>query len=101
MTSRSGQRRGEIEGTFNKLNIQSGVWRRAVGYIRTIVGNKLEKLDLLGYVQTVEFTAYHDVARKVILFQAPKRECRGVLANIRGGATGIDWRSSNPASRRV
>ena len=79
-----------FEGTFDRLRIESGVWRSAMGYIRTIVANKLEKLDLYGYVHPVDFSAYHDEARKVVLFQAPKKLCRGVLTNIRGKATGVE-----------
>ncbi len=61
-----------------------------MGYIRTIVGSKLEKLDLYGYVHPVDFIAYHDETRMVILFQAPKKVCRGVLANLKGGRTGVE-----------
>ena len=79
-----------FEGTFSKLKVESGVWRKAVGYIRTIVGNKLEKLDLFGYVHPVEFIAYHDEAKMLMLFQAPRKVCRGVLANLKDGRTGVE-----------
>lgn len=80
----------DFHGPFSKLQIVTGVRHNTFGYLKTIVDNKRRTLTFTEFIQPVDFPAYYDEARNVILFQASKKVCRGLISNLRDGATGID-----------
>jgi hypothetical protein len=81
--------KSKFQTTIDKLRIESGVWRRAGGYIKSVVNGKLEKIEFREFVQPTRFPAYHDPTKGVFIFQASKKICRGVILNLKGGGSGV------------
>jgi hypothetical protein len=76
--------------SFDQLRITSSIRHSTIGFIKTLVENKRQKIDFSEYLEPVDFRAYLDRARNLIIFQAPKKVCRGVLANLRVNPCGVD-----------
>lgn len=79
-----------FEGTLSLLRVQSQVKHETYGFIKTVVDSKRRKLDFTEYLQPVDFPSFYDESRQVILFQAPKKVCRGVLANLKACPQGVE-----------
>jgi hypothetical protein len=47
------------------------------------------KLDFTEYLEPVDFPAYYATQKKIIIFQAPKKVCKGVFANLRKNDCGV------------
>ena len=78
------------EGTLALVRVKSEVKYETYGFIKTVVDNKRRKLDFTEYLQPVDFPAYYDEGKKVLIFQAPKKVCRGVLSNLRANPCGVE-----------
>jgi hypothetical protein len=79
----------DFEGPLDLMRIKSEIRHEACGYIKTVIGSKRKKLDFFEYLQPVDFQAYHATQKKLVIFQAPKKVCRGVLANLNRGDCGV------------
>jgi hypothetical protein len=78
------------EGTLALVRVKSEVRHETFGFIKTVIENKRRKLDFTEYLQPVDFPAYLDEEKSILVFQAPKKVCRGVLANLRGNPCGVE-----------
>jgi hypothetical protein len=72
------------------FRIKSEIKHRAQGFIRKPVDGELRKFDFVEYLEPVDFPAYLDLKRQLVLFNAPKRACRGVLSHLRKRPCGIE-----------
>lgn len=79
-----------FEGTLARLRVQSEVKHETFGFIKKVIGNERQRLDFFEYLQPVDFPAFHDRGRNVVIFQAPKKVCRGVLSNLRANPCGVE-----------
>jgi len=79
-----------FEGSLSRLRVKSEVKHETFGFIRKVIGEKRQRLEFNEYLQPVDFAAYHDIPRNIVIFQAPKKVCRGVLLNLRAGACGVE-----------
>lgn len=77
------------EGTLDLLRIRSQIKHETYGLIKTVIDSKRRTLDFTEYLEPVDFQAYHATHEKLMIFQAPKKVCRGVLVNLRSGDCGI------------
>jgi hypothetical protein len=79
----------DFEGPLDLLRIRSEIKHETYGFIKTFIDSQRRKLDFTEYLEPVDFQAYYATQKKMMIFQAPKKVCRGVLANLRGGDCGI------------
>lgn len=80
----------DFEGPLDLLRVQSQVKHETYGFIKTVINSQRRKLDFTEYLEPVDFQAYYATQKKLMIFQAPKRACRGVLGNLRRSDCGID-----------
>ncbi|MCJ7676078.1 MAG: hypothetical protein MUO33_13135 [Sedimentisphaerales bacterium] len=80
----------QLEGSFSLLHIVSGIRHKTLGYIKTLINKERRRIDFLEYLQPVDFEAYMDEERKLMIFQAPKKVCRGVVSHLRARPCGIE-----------
>jgi hypothetical protein len=78
------------EGPLSLMRIISGIRHDTIGYIKTVVDSQRRKIDFLEFLQPVDFPAYYDAAKSLMLFQAPRKTCRGVLSHLRSKPCGVD-----------
>lgn len=78
------------EGELDLLRIKSEIRHQTLGFIKTGVGSERKKIDFNEYLQPVDFEAYYHKSRDLIIFQAPKKECKGVLNHLRARFCGIE-----------
>lgn len=78
-----------FEQSLGLLRIKSEVRHETYGFIRTVVDNTRRKFDFTEYLQPVDFPAFYDEQRGLVLFQAAKKVCRGVIANLTGNAADV------------
>lgn len=78
------------EGTLALVRVKSEVKYETFGFIKKVVGNERRKIDFTEYLQPVDFPAYHDEGKNILIFQAPKKVCRGVLSNLRSNPCGVE-----------
>jgi hypothetical protein len=78
------------EGGLDLLRVKSEIRHQTVGFIKTLVGSKREKIQFIEYLQPVDFPAYFHKSRNLMIFQAPKKECSGVLGHLRTKLCGIE-----------
>jgi len=76
-------------GSLSLFRIISQIKHRTHGFIRTAIEGQRRRFDFVEYLEPIDFPAYLDMNRKLILFNAPKRACRGVLSHLRKKACGI------------
>jgi len=79
-----------FEGSLGLLRVKSEVKHETYGFIKTVVDSKRRKFDFTEYLQPVDFPAFHDEQRGLVLFQAPKKVCRGVVANLRASPCEVE-----------
>lgn len=72
-----------FEGGLDQYRIQSEIKYNTMGYIKTLVGSNRQRFDFTEYLKPVDFYAFYSRERKALLFQAPKRECRGVYCHLK------------------
>ena len=80
----------QLEGSFSLLHIVSGIRHKTLGYIKMLINKERRRIDFAEYLQPVDFEAYMDEERKLMIFQAPKKVCRGVLSHLRARPCGIE-----------
>ncbi len=78
------------EGDLDLLRIKSEIRHQTVGFIKTLVGSKREKIQFIEYLQPVDFPAYFHKGRNLMIFQAPKKVCSGVLGLLKAKLCGIE-----------
>ena len=79
----------KFEGSIGYVRVKSQIKHNTVGYIKTLVDHERRKLEFYEYLQPVDFPAFYDASRNVVMFKAPKKVCRGVLANIHSNECGV------------
>lgn len=79
----------DFEGPLDLLRVQSEIKHETYGFIKTFIDSKRKKLDFTEYLEPVDFQAYYATQKKLMIFQAPKKVCRGVLANLHAGDCGV------------
>ena len=80
----------EREGSMSLLRITSEIKHRTPGFIRKPINGERRRIDFIEYLEPVDFPAYLDPKRQLILFNAPGRACRGVLSHLRKRPCGIE-----------
>lgn len=80
----------QLENSFSLLHIVSGIRHKTFGYIKALINKERRRIDFAEYLQPVDFEAYIDEERKLMIFQAPKKVCRGVLSHLRARPCGIE-----------
>lgn len=80
----------DFEGDLDLLRVKSEIRRHTVGFIKTLVGTERRRIDFIEYLQPVDFEAYFYKSRNLMIFQAPKKECSGVLNHLRAKFCGIE-----------
>jgi hypothetical protein len=78
-----------FEGSLGLLRVKSGIKHTTLGFIKTVVNQERQRFEFTEYLEPVDFYSYYDAQQKLILFQAPKKVCRGVLANLRATSDDI------------
>lgn len=78
------------EESLSLFRVESGIKHDTVGYIKTVIGEDRQKIEFFEYLELVDFQAYLDKERGLMIFQAPKKVCRGVLAHLRSDFCGIE-----------
>lgn len=73
----------DFEGPLDLLRIKSEIKHETLGFIRTFIDSQRRKVDFREYLEPVDFPVYYATKKKLMLFQAPKKACRGVLSNLR------------------
>lgn len=79
----------DFEGPLDLLRVKSEIKHETYGFIKTIIDSKRKKLDFSEYLEPVDFQAYYATQKKLVIFQAPKKVCRGVMANLNAGDCGV------------
>lgn len=79
-----------FEGKLSLLRVKSEVKHETYGFIKTMIDQTRRKLDFTEYLQPVDFPSFYDEDRRIIIFQAPKKVCRGVVSNLRASPTDIE-----------
>ncbi|MFA6173466.1 MAG: hypothetical protein WC701_07235 [Kiritimatiellales bacterium] len=72
-----------FEGGLDQYRIKSEIKYSTMGYIKTMVGSSRQRVDFTEYLKPVDFYAFYSQERNALLFQAPKRECRGVYCHLK------------------
>jgi len=80
----------KFEGSLSMLRVVSGIKHKTIGYIKTLIDSKRQRIDFIEYLQPVDFEAFFDPDRNLMIFQAPKKVCRGVLSHLRSNSCGIE-----------
>lgn len=80
----------EFEGSLGLMRVQSEIKHQTFGFIKTVVNHERRKFDFTEYLEPVDFPAYIDRKREVIIFQAPKKTSKGVLSNLRANPSGVE-----------
>jgi hypothetical protein len=78
------------DGPMSLFRITSEIKHRTQGFIRKAIDGQRLRLDFVEFLEPIDFPAYHDRNRNLILFNAPKRACRGVLSHLRKKSCGIE-----------
>ncbi len=76
--------------SMSLFRITSEIKHRTQGFIRKAIDGKRQRFDFVEYLEPIDFPAYLDTSRNLILFNAPKRACRGVLSHLRKKSCGIE-----------
>lgn len=79
-----------FEGSLAHLRIQSEVKHETFGFIKKVIDHKRQRFDFSEYLQPVDFPAYYDESKKIVIFQASKKVCRGVVSNLRANPCGVE-----------
>ena len=79
-----------FEGSLGLIRVKSEIKHRTYGFIKAVINHERRKFDFTEYLEPVDFPAYYDESRELMLFQAPKKVCKGVLANLREKPCGVD-----------
>jgi hypothetical protein len=79
----------DFEGSLDSLRVQSEVKHETYGFIKTLVDSTRRRLEFYEYLQPVDFHAYYAAQKKIVIFQAPKKVCKGVLSNLQRSESGI------------
>lgn len=79
----------DFEGPLDLMRVQSEIKHETYGFIKTIIDSKRKKLDFTEYLEPVDFQAYYATQKKLMIFQAPKKVCRGVFVNLHSGGCGV------------
>jgi hypothetical protein len=78
-----------FEGPLSLLRVKSGIKHSTLGFIKTVVNQERKRFEFTEYLEPVDFYSYYDRNRNLVLFQAPRKVCRGVLANLRATSAEI------------
>ena len=73
----------DYENGLALLRVSSSIRHETFGYIKKLIASERRKIDFTEYLQPVDFEAYLDRERSLMIFQAPKKTCRGVLSHLR------------------
>src|SRR5687768_12212171 len=76
----------QFEGSLGLFRIKSQVRHETYGFIKKVIDNRRQRLDFYEYLQPVDFPAFYEPVKKIVIFQAPKKVCRGVLGNLRASS---------------
>jgi len=71
-----------FEDTVDLLRIISDVVFNAIGYISRDTGDKRERLNFNQYHRSVDFLAYYDSKRQVLILPQSKTICKAVFPNL-------------------
>ena len=71
-----------FEDSVDLLRIVSDVVFNAIGYISRETNNKLERLNFNQYHRPVDFLAYYDSKRQVLVLPQAKAICKAVFLNL-------------------
>ena len=80
----------KFEQSLDLLRVKSEIKHSTMGFIKVVEDDGRRRYDFSEYLEPVDFPAYRDSGRKLLLFQAPKKVCKGVVANLRGNPCGVD-----------
>ncbi|MBL8822814.1 MAG: hypothetical protein JNJ77_09525 [Planctomycetia bacterium] len=73
----------EFSKGIQQLRITSQVKHNAHGIFRTVIESRAETLEFLEYLEPVDFLSYYVPKKKLLVMQAPKLTCRGVVKNLK------------------
>lgn len=79
----------DFEGPLDLVRVQSQIKHETYGYIKTVIDSQRRTLDFTEYLEPVDFQAYYATKDKIMVFQAPKKACRGVLGNLKRSSCGV------------
>lgn len=78
------------EAGLDLLRIKSEIRYQTIGFIKTVVGTERRRIQFNEYLQPVDFSAYYHQQRNLMIFQAPKKICSGVLAHLKAKFCGVE-----------
>jgi len=82
----------KYEGELDLLRIQSEICHQTVGFIKPFLDAGLgrKKIEFREYLQPVDFHAYFHPTLNLVVFQAPKKVCKGVLGHLKEKHCGLE-----------
>jgi hypothetical protein len=80
----------KFEGDLDLLRIQSEIRHQTFGFIKPFIGVGREKIEFSEYLQPVDFRAYYHRTLNLMIFEAPKKTCKGVLNHLRERPCGLE-----------
>lgn len=78
------------EAGLDLLRIKSEIRYETLGFIKTLIGSERKRIQFNEYLQPVDFFAYFHKDRNLMIFQARKKVCSGVLNHLRAKFCGIE-----------
>lgn len=78
------------EGELSLWRIKSRIRHKTLGYVKTLIDGDRREINFSEYLEPVDFAAYLDRTRGIMIFQAPKKTCRGVLDHLRKSDCGVN-----------
>lgn len=84
------RQQSDSNGSMSLFRITSEIKHRTRGFIRKAIDGQRSRFDFNEYLEPIDFPAYLNTNRNLILFNAPKRACRGVLSHLRRKSCGIE-----------
>lgn len=79
-----------FEVDLSLLRVRSQIKHSAHGLIKVYEGEERKQVSFTEYLQPVDFQAYINRQKNVLVFQAAREVCRGVLLNLKENKCGIE-----------
>ncbi len=88
-----------FEGELDLLRIQSEIRHQTFGFIKPFIGVGREKIEFNEYLQPVDFRAYFHRTLNLMIFEAPKKTCKGIINHLKEKPCGLELGQPLPKFR--
>jgi hypothetical protein len=80
----------KFEGELDLLRIQSEIRHQTFGFIKPFIGVGREKIEFNEYLQPVDFRGYFHRTLNLMIFEAPKKTCKGIISHLKEKPCGLE-----------